>query len=54
MLNQKKAVIAALVAVAKRRELWAVEEGSDPTVGKPVEVGFAEVIAHHQCRWLDR
>jgi hypothetical protein len=40
--DDMRAVVAALVAAAKRGESWAVKEVFDRTVGKPVE---ADLIA---------
>jgi hypothetical protein len=37
-----RAVVAALIAAAKRGESWAVKEVFDRTVGKPVE---ADLVA---------
>jgi hypothetical protein len=40
--DDMRAVVAALVAAAKRGESWAVKEVFDRTVGKPVE---ADLVA---------
>jgi hypothetical protein len=48
--DDMRAVVAALVAAAKRGESWAVKEVFDRTVGKPVEadlVARLELLESH-------